>query len=237
MSVKRFLTERAVNIAVHGSYSLERLWYDPEGRLRTFACRTTRVSPFRMIVEAPVVGQIGERLTAYFSAFGQFEGTVSDTMQGSFLFKMEMTATDRTRLADKLAWIERKLEDSAVQDAREAARIIPPPSPSRLMLADGTAHNCSIIDISASGAALASDMQPPIGTPLAVGPCVGRVIRTFDTGFAVKFVEKQKPEVLSRFTIARTQVKSSTERARADRDQVRPSPDSGDREDISASAE
>jgi len=48
--VQDFLSQRAVNVIVGGSYTLPN-WYDPQGKLRTFACRTTRVSPFRMIVE------------------------------------------------------------------------------------------------------------------------------------------------------------------------------------------
>ena len=55
MSVEDFLKQRAVDVTVGGSYSLHR-WYDCEGKLRTFACRTKRVSPFRMIVDVPVVG-------------------------------------------------------------------------------------------------------------------------------------------------------------------------------------
>lgn len=65
MPVQDFLNQRAVNVSVGGSYTLPN-WYDPQGKLRTFACRTTRVSPFRMIVDVPVVGKIGDRLTSYF---------------------------------------------------------------------------------------------------------------------------------------------------------------------------
>jgi hypothetical protein len=198
VSVLKFLTQRAVNIAVTGSYTLQKRWYDPEGRLRTFPCRTTRVSPFRMMVESPAIGQIGEQLTAYFSAFGEFEGTISDTTQGRFLFKMEMPEARRVQLAEKLAWIEKKLGDATVHDAREEARIIPPPSQSRLVLADGSTHSCSIIDMSSSSTAVAADLQLPIGTPLAVGCCIGRVVRVFDTGFAIRFVEKQNVDDLSR---------------------------------------
>ena len=59
MSVERFLRQRAVNVTVDATYRLPK-WYDCEGRLRTFACRTTRVSPFRMIVDVPVVGKVGD---------------------------------------------------------------------------------------------------------------------------------------------------------------------------------
>jgi hypothetical protein len=35
-----------------------------------------------MIVDVPVVGKIGYRLTSYFSEFGEFEGKISDTRSG-----------------------------------------------------------------------------------------------------------------------------------------------------------
>jgi hypothetical protein len=201
VTVETFLKQRAVNIAVDGSYSLQRRWYDAEGKLRTFTCRTTRVSPFRMIVEVPVVGHIGERMTSYFREFGEFEGVISQTMPGSFLVDIEMTAAHRARMAEKLAWLEKKLSDSSVEDAREQARIIPPTSPSVLVLADGSVHGCIITDVSSSGAAISAELQPPIGTPLAVGACVGRVIRVFEAGFAVRFVERQNVDDLSRLVI------------------------------------
>jgi len=202
VSVQAFLRQRAVNITVNGSYSLRRRWFDADGKLRSFACRTTRVSPFRMIVEVPVVGHTGERLTSYFRDFGEFEGVITDTMPGGFLFDMEMTAAHRARMAEKLAWLERKLKDSSVEDAREDTRIIPPTSHSVLILADGSVHGCFIIDISPSGAGISAEVQPPIGTPLAIGACVGRVIRVFETGFAVKFVARQDLDDLSRLIIA-----------------------------------
>jgi len=201
VSLEAFLKQRAVNIAVDGNYSLQRRWYDAEGNLRSFACRTTRVSPFRMLVDVPVVGHVGERVKSYFRDFGEFEGTISGTMQGSFLVDMEMSEAQRARLADKLAWLEKKFSDSSIQDSREAPRIIPPPSHSMLVLADGSVHGCFIIDLSSSGAAISAEVQPPVGTPLAVGSCVGRVTRVFDTGFAVKFIERRDIDDVSRLII------------------------------------
>ena len=84
MSVEIFLRQRAVNITVNGSYSLQRRWYDSEGKLRSFACRTTRVSPFRMLVEVPIVGHVGERMTSYFREFGELEGGSAIPSAGGF---------------------------------------------------------------------------------------------------------------------------------------------------------
>lgn len=101
MSVEKFLKQRAIRITVNGSYTLPN-WYDAQGKLRSFACRTTRMSPFRMIVDVPVVGKVGDRLTSYFEEFGKFEDCITDTMNGSFLLELEMTHAMREKFADKL---------------------------------------------------------------------------------------------------------------------------------------
>ena len=140
MSIERFLRQRAVDLMMDGTYMLSN-WYDPQGRLRTFACRATRVSPFRMIVEVPVVGKVGDSLTSYFQDFGHFEGTISDTTKGGLLLELEMTQAMRARLAEKLIWLEKKTKDPfSISEARKNPRFVPKASQSTLTLADGTVH-------------------------------------------------------------------------------------------------
>lgn len=196
MSIERFRRQRAVDIKTAGSYVLPN-WYDPQGKLRTFACRTTRVSPFRMIVDVPVVGKIGDTLTSYFQDFGNLEGQISDVMTGGFLLELNMTQAMRARMADKLVWLEKKHKNAAIIDSRKDARFVPKSPHSRVTLADGSVYASFIIDVSMSGIAVSSEIQPPIATPLAVGACVGRVIRHLPNGFAVKFVKKQERDELN----------------------------------------
>jgi hypothetical protein len=200
VSVEEFLAQRAVNIAVTGNYTLPN-WYDAQGKPRSFACRTTRVSPFRMMVDVPVVGKVGDRLTSYFSDFGKLEGQISETKARGFLLELEMTHATREKFASKLTWLEKKQKDPAVVDGRKDARIIPPSTHSILTLADGTTHGCLVIDMSVTGAAVSAPVQPPIGMPLAVGACIGRVVRLLPDGFAVKFVETQKRTDLNRLVV------------------------------------
>ena len=84
MSVKEFLNQPAVNIAVAGHYTLAKR-FDEQGKPRTFACRTSRISPFRMMVDVPVVGKVGDRLTSYFRDFGKFDGLY---IYGRFVYYM-----------------------------------------------------------------------------------------------------------------------------------------------------
>ena len=200
MSVEKFLKQRAVKIAAAGHYTLAN-WYDPQGKLRVFPCRTTRVSPFRMMVEVPVVGKVGDRLTSYFPDFGKFEGSISDTHGGQLLMELEMPRPVRRRFAGKLVWLETKHNDPGIADFRKHARTIPANSHSTVTLADGTVHGCFVIDMSAGGAAISADVQLGVGMPLAVGACIGRVVRVLPDGFAVKFVEPQKSYDIERLLV------------------------------------
>lgn len=208
VSVKKFLNQRAVNISVGGQYTLGN-WFDPQGKPRTFACRTSRVSPFRMIVAVPVIGKVGDRISAYFGDFGKLEGQISDTASGSFLLELEMTAPSREKFATKLTWLEKKQKDPSVRDGRKQKRIIPESPHSTLTFADGAAHSCFVIDMSTSGAAVSAEVQPPIGTPLAVGACVGRVVRLLPDGFAVEFVEQPNRSDLERLVVRPTLLRSA----------------------------
>jgi hypothetical protein len=197
VSIERFLKQRAVDIVMEGTYVLSN-WYDPQGKLRTFSCRATRVSPFRMMVDMPVVGKVGDNLTSYFRDIGNFEGTISDTGRSIVLLEIEMTQAMRARLAEKLTWLEAKTKDPvSIVDVRKNPRFVPKASRTTLTLADGAVHGCFVIDASQSGVAVMAELQPPIGTPLAIGACVGRVIRHTPDGFAVKFAKPQTRDELN----------------------------------------
>ncbi|MFB9267228.1 PilZ domain-containing protein [Bradyrhizobium erythrophlei] len=202
MSIRSFLKQRAVEVVVSGNYVLPN-WYDQSGKLRNFACRTSRVSPFRMIVDVPVVGRIGDTVSCYFADFGKLSGAIADADAESFLIEMSMTAENRRKISDQLTWLEKKQKDPSAKDARKDARIIPVVPHSTITLADGSFHRCFVINVSVSGVAVSADLQPPVGTPLAVGACVGRVVRTLPDGFAVRFVELQKRHEVERLVTRR----------------------------------
>jgi len=219
MSTSEFLKQRAVNLVVGGRYSIANR-YDQHGKLREYACRTARISPFRMLLSVPLVGRIGDRVDSYFSDFGQLTGQISDTAPGGFCFELELGRARREKLADMLKWLEKKQQDGNIQDGRANKRIIPQIPHSTLILPDGSHRDCFVIDMSCSGVAISADVYPEIGTPLAVGSAVGRVVRHFRAGFAVKFVQELDADNLER-TVIRTSIpsmqgKATFEPSRAD---------------------
>jgi len=48
-----------------------------------------------------------------------------------------------------------------------------------------------VIDFSDCGVAVSADLYPDVGTPLAVGKMIGRVVRRFAEGFAVEFLGQE----------------------------------------------
>jgi hypothetical protein len=197
VSVEEFLKQKAFNLAVDGTYTLD-YWYDPHGKPRTFACRTTRVSPFRMMIAVPVVGKVGDRVAPHFREFGKLDGLISDTIDGGFLLELDMAKPLREEFASKLSWLEAKQKNPNIRARRKQPRFIPDCPHSTLTFADGAIRGCFVIDMSVSGIAVSADVQPQIGTPLAVGACIGRVARLLPDGFAVKFVETQNRDDLDR---------------------------------------
>jgi hypothetical protein len=55
---------------------------------------------------------------------------------------------------------------------------------------------CRLIDISQSGAAIATDQRPEIGAPITIGKTTGRVVRHLDDGIAIEFTRLLHPDFL-----------------------------------------
>jgi hypothetical protein len=176
----------------------------------------------------PVVGKVGDHITSYFGDFGKLEGEISDTTARSFLLELAMTPRMREKFASKLTWLEKKQQNPDLPDSRKQPRIIPASPHSTLTFADGSTRSCFVIDMSASGVSVSSDVQPRVGMPLAVGACIGRVVRHLPDGFAVKFVEQQSRDDLDRLVI-RPPSRSAGGTKAAPRSQTKPAPSPAER--------
>jgi hypothetical protein len=61
---------------------------------------------------------------------------------------------------------------------------------------DGKVVVCHIIDMSLSGAAVASEVKPPVGSLIMLGRTQARIIRHREDGFASEFTRLQHPDFL-----------------------------------------
>jgi len=66
----------------------------------------------------------------------------------------------------------------------------------RLIMPNGVNITCRIIDVSESGAGIASNERPAIGALVTLGRVQGRVVRHLEDGFAIEFTRLLHPDFL-----------------------------------------
>ncbi len=162
---------------------------------REFPCQVVDMSPGGMAVIAPVAGNVGERVIAYVDHLGRLEGTIARLFQNGFAMTIAATARKRDKLAAQLTWLANRHILNLPEDRRHG-RIVPRNPMTRLVMPNGVNITCRIIDVSLSGAAVASKERPPVGALISVGRIPSRVVRHLEEGFAVEFTRLQHPDSL-----------------------------------------
>jgi hypothetical protein len=162
---------------------------------REFPCQVINMSPGNMALLAPVAGAAGERVIAYIDHLGRLEGSIARIFPNGFAMTIAATARKRDKLAAQLTWLANRNILGLPEDRRHG-RIVPRNPMARLILPNGLNLSCRIIDVSESGAGIASDQRPPIGTLVTLGKVQGRVVRHLEEGFAVEFTRLQHPDSL-----------------------------------------
>ena len=162
---------------------------------REFPCQVIDMSPGGMALVAPVVGNPGERVIAYVDHLGRLEGKISRLIENGFAMSISATLRKRDKLAAQLTWLANRQILGLPEDRRHD-RIVPRNPRSTMVLPDGSAVICRIIDMSLSGAAIACDQVPEIGTLITLGKTPSRVVRNIESGFAVEFTRMQHPDFL-----------------------------------------
>jgi PilZ domain len=182
-----------VSIAGHFSVANRRAG---GGARAVFSCRAVYVSNRSIGLISPVSVKIGDQIIAKIDHLGKLEGIVTHILARGFMMSIEASDEEREKLDDKIEWLER-YKNLDVAEQRADARFPPAKTRTKILFADGTALNCQILDVSATGAAIAAETIPDIGSVLAIGTIVGRVVRHFKGGFGVKFIERQSDDSLN----------------------------------------
>jgi hypothetical protein len=160
---------------------------------REFPCQVVNMSPGGMALVAPVAGQPGERVIAYVDHLGRLEGHIARILENGFAMTIAATPRKRDKLAAQLTWLANRHLLASPEDRRHG-RMAPRNPVTRLVMPNGINVSCRIIDISLSGAGIASDQRPPIGALITIGKVQGRVVRHLEEGFAVEFTRLQHPD-------------------------------------------
>jgi hypothetical protein len=150
---------------------------------REFPCQVVNMSP----------GGMAQRVIAYVDHVGRLEGIIARLIENGFAMTIGATTRKRDKLAAQLTWLANRHILNLPEDRRHG-RITPRNPAARLILPNGVNVACRVIDISRSGAAIATDQRPDIGAPITIGKTTGRVVRHLEDGIAVEFTRLQHPD-------------------------------------------
>jgi hypothetical protein len=165
-----------------------------------YPCRLIDISVGGAAISSPVVVDQGEMIVIYFDNLGGLEGTVTRCFDGGFALEFAITVRRRQKLAAQLTLLLNEQELTQVDLRRPGHdRIALSNQSLRVVYSDDEVEMCNALDVSISGASIASQNRPPIGAMITVGRLRARVARHHDQGFGVAFVDIQKVEAIRRY--------------------------------------
>jgi hypothetical protein len=173
-----------VAVSLLGRYMLE--------SRREFPCQAVEMSPGDMQLFAPVKAQIGEKVIVYLDELGRFAGLATRQTPTGFSIEMNLSAAKRDKLADQLTWLANR-HAVALTDVRRHERVVPIRQRVLVKFPDGTEHIIKIKDVSISGVALETDVQPALGSNIIVGRTPATIVRHFAGGVAGEFMTPFEP--------------------------------------------
>jgi hypothetical protein len=162
---------------------------------REYPCQVAEMSPGDMVLVSPVSGNVDERVIAYVDHLGRVEGKIARLLPNGFAMTVAATARKRDKLAAQLTWLANRHILDLPEDRRHD-RLVPRNPITQVVLPSGLNITCRIIDMSQSGAGIASDQKPEVGTRVTVGKTPALVVRHIENGFAVEFTRLLHPDSL-----------------------------------------
>jgi PilZ domain len=174
-----------VEVVLLGRYMLE--------DKREFPCQTTDMSPGGVAIVAPVRGEVGGRVVAYFEEVGRIEGKVARHTERGFAIAYSLPFAKREKIANQLTWLINR-DALGMPEDRRHERIVPNLKHAVLKIDGDREHVVRLIDVSVSGAAVATTLTTAIGSRVTLGRTRGKIIRHFNGGVAISFETMLSPE-------------------------------------------
>lgn len=162
-----------------------------------YPCQVVNMSPGDAAILTPVSGEIGERVVVYLDHIGRIEGEISRLLEGGFALRLQATSYKREKIANQLTWLINRDRLNLSED-RRYERLIPKNPFTKITLADGSVHNCRVLDVSFSGASAAISPKPPVGVKVVLGLMRGVVVRHHEHGIGIQFVDVQDMDAIRR---------------------------------------
>lgn len=156
-----------------------------------YPCQIINMSPGGAALVSPVPVNVGDRVVAYIDHIGRFEGNVVRNISGGFAMTIRASDRKRDKLASQLTYLANKDMLDLPEDRRHERQVVENPY-SKLIMPDEREYDCTVLDISLSGAAVRTKVRPAVGSMIHLGNMRARVVRHLEDGIALEFAAIQK---------------------------------------------
>lgn len=153
-----------------------------------FPCQLQDISVGGAGIASEIPVQINERIIAYFDVLGGLDGTVTRNYSDGFAIQFKVSAHKREKLVAQIMLLFNR-DDYPAEAGRQHERVGASGQRARLKLDEKIIIDVDVIDISASGANLATPARPPLGTLVMLGTIKALVKRHHEAGVALQFIE------------------------------------------------
>lgn len=152
--------------------------------------RARSISTRSAVITSEMPAQRGEPVALRFDGIGIRHGQVERVFKGGFIVAFGLGDGQGEGLSDRIDWLKLKARGKALE-RRAFPRVLPRDGAARAIVGRDQVETCQIKDMSQTGAAILCEVLPPVGQLVAIGAVPGYVVRHFEGGFAIRFVEQQ----------------------------------------------
>lgn len=140
----------------------------------------------------------GEQIVAYLETVGRVAGVVTGVGNNGFVMSIVAPSKHRDKLADKLTWLH-NLNKSGISDDRSHKRFTPVHDKCEISVVTGEIYPCRLIEMSIGGMAVNVNLKAPVGSLVKFEDASAVVVRNFQGGIALEFVEKPSKGVIQKY--------------------------------------
>lgn len=149
------------------------------------SCLVSNISAGGALVRTKEPLQTGDAVILYIDDLGRFEGQVIRASEDAFAVNYKKRRARNQKTADNLT---RVVNQARIKTDRRGMPRIRQDEPALVQFGNGQQIECSILDISLTGASIEISPRPELGTKLVLGKMAAKVVRRHDTGVGLVFM-------------------------------------------------
>ena len=162
-------------------------------------CQLIDISTEGAALTSTVQVEVGEWIIAYIDTIGGVEGDVTRTYIDGFALELVATPRRREKLAAHIALLHGEPGVEQPRSIRRHERWLAGPANTPMSFDDGETTEVRVLDVSISGASVATKYRPQIGSEVKLGQLRARVVRYHASGLGLQFLDVQQPEAVRRY--------------------------------------